>query len=188
MLGTATQQNLSGSTVFTMVYQTGQGGNFIFEENGTPMAQLATCGKRIDYDGTFYIRRGYGGPPAFLLETNSTALFTADIAATTAGNGLQIAGGANARVGSGTLVAGAVTVSNTSISANAMVFLQITGLPASLSGVGQLIVILVPAQALKCSRPIPRTREALLTIWWWKIYDYPGTVQSTGPRLRRYTP
>lgn len=42
----------------------------------------------------------------------------------TAGNGLEIAEGANARMGVSTLVAGTVTVANTSVTANSRIFLS----------------------------------------------------------------
>lgn len=50
-----------------------------------------------------------------------------DVTINSAGKGIKIAEGSNARMGSATLVAGTVTVSNTSITANTRVFLSING-------------------------------------------------------------
>lgn len=49
-----------------------------------------------------------------------------DLISSTAGKGLQIKGGTNARIGQATLVAGAATVSNTSVTANSRIFLTVS--------------------------------------------------------------
>lgn len=46
-----------------------------------------------------------------------------NVSITTAGNGLHVAEGSNARMGTATLTAGAATVSNTSVTANTRIFL-----------------------------------------------------------------
>lgn len=54
---------------------------------------------------------------------NRLDLSTADLRIATAGRGLQIATGANSRIGTATLAAGTVTVANTSVGANTKIFL-----------------------------------------------------------------
>jgi hypothetical protein len=49
---------------------------------------------------------------------------TGDVSISTAGNGLQIAEGANARMGTATLSGGAATVTNTSVTANTVIFIS----------------------------------------------------------------
>lgn len=58
----------------------------------------------------------------------------------TAGNGLLIKSGSNARIGTGTLSGGTLTVSNTSVTANTRVFLTDTT-SGALTNVGQLTVV-----------------------------------------------
>lgn len=48
---------------------------------------------------------------------------TADLVLSTAGKGLSIKSGSNAKIGTATLVGGTVTVSNTSVTANSLIFL-----------------------------------------------------------------
>lgn len=55
-----------------------------------------------------------------------------------AGNSLTIKGGSNAKIGSGTLVGGTATISNTSVTANSKIFLQDTS--TSITNVGVLTV------------------------------------------------
>ena len=50
-----------------------------------------------------------------------------DIKAVTIGKGLQIAGGSNARIGSGTLAGGTLAVANTSVTANTAIFITDQG-------------------------------------------------------------
>jgi hypothetical protein len=53
-----------------------------------------------------------------------TVNVTDDVVVTSAGKGIKIKEGSNARMGNATLVAGTVTVSNTSVTANTRIFLQ----------------------------------------------------------------
>lgn len=78
---------------------------------------------------------------------NQAALFTGDVAITsgnllvnTAGKGLSIKSGSNARIGTGTLTAGTVTIANTSVTANTRVFLQDTT-SGGLTNVGVLTAV-----------------------------------------------
>ncbi len=52
---------------------------------------------------------------------------TGDFAVTTAGKGFKVKEGANAKMGTATLVAGKVTVANTSVTATSRIFLQSKG-------------------------------------------------------------
>lgn len=78
---------------------------------------------------------------------NQAALFTGDVGLTsgnflvnTAGKGLSIKSGSNARIGTGTLTAGTVTIANTSVTANTRVFLQDTT-SGGLTNVGVLTAV-----------------------------------------------
>jgi hypothetical protein len=59
-------------------------------------------------------------------DTGGKLQVNGDIALNTAGNGLKVKSGTNARVGQATLVAGTVVVSNTSITANTRIFLTVS--------------------------------------------------------------
>ena len=55
--------------------------------------------------------------------TGKLSVASADLAITTAGKGLQVKEGSNAKMGQATLVAGTVTVSTTAVTANSRIFL-----------------------------------------------------------------
>lgn len=63
-------------------------------------------------------------PSAGIMQTSATLKVNANnLDIGTAGNGLQVAEGANAKQGTAVLVAGTVTVANTSVTANSRIFL-----------------------------------------------------------------
>lgn len=66
-----------------------------------------------------------------------------DISIATAGKGIKIKSGSNARIGTGTLTAGTVTIANTSVTANTRVFLTDTS--SSTTNVGSLTVSAISA-------------------------------------------
>lgn len=67
-----------------------------------------------------------------------------DVDISTAGKGLKVAEGSNAKQGTATLVAGTVTVSNTSVTANSRIFLQGGALNSS-TAIGELSVTTITA-------------------------------------------
>ncbi len=67
------------------------------------------------------------GAISFNSSTNTT-LTNNNLAIATAGKGLVIKGGANSRIGTATLVAGTVTISNTTITANTRIFVTVQSL------------------------------------------------------------
>lgn len=78
---------------------------------------------------------------------NQAALFTGDVGLTsgnllinTAGKGISIKSGSNARIGTGTLSGGTATISNSSVTANTRVFLQDTT-SGGLTNVGVLTAV-----------------------------------------------
>lgn len=83
----------------------------------------------ITAGGVPRIRFGSGSaaPDAFITRpaVGVVAINVADLDINTVGRGLQIAEGANARMGTATLVAGVVTVANTTITANTRIFLSV---------------------------------------------------------------
>lgn len=72
------------------------------------------------------------------------ALTNGNITLGTAGNGIQIKEGTNARMGTATLASGTVTVSNTSVTANTRIFLNRANINGS-SAIGSLSVGTVTA-------------------------------------------
>ncbi len=80
-------------------------------------------------DGTLHWSNGSGGPDVILYRQTTDVLATDDsLALRTTGKGLQIKEGSNARMGVATLVAGTVTVSNTSVTASTRIFLSVQSL------------------------------------------------------------
>lgn len=68
-----------------------------------------------------------------------TTVTSGNVIVATAGKGLQVKGGTNAKIGSGTLTAGTVTISTTAVTANSRIFLTDTS-TGSLVNVGSLVV------------------------------------------------
>lgn len=114
---------------------------------------LASSATTYTNSANFYI----AGPPIAstnVTQTNAWALYVAsgnsffagdtsvsgNLVASTAGNGLQVKSGSNARIGTGTLSGGSLVVANTSVTANTRVFLQDTNAGA-LTNVGSLTVV-----------------------------------------------
>lgn len=87
------------------------------------------------HDWAFHVHRNTNTAN---IENNGTAYLTIDSSQNTtltgnaiisvAGKGLQVKEGSNARMGTATLVAGTVTVNNTSVTANTRIFLTIQSL------------------------------------------------------------
>lgn len=137
---TATILNLTGATAATDVLTT--------KVTGDAAPRLI-----VDADGTLRWSNGAGAPDTSLDRSGANALETAGFFAMgsgqsggqfsifgnavnslrlgSAGGGLAVAEGANARMGVGTLVAGTLLVNNTSVTANTRIFLT-----AQTSGAG----------------------------------------------------
>jgi hypothetical protein len=75
-------------------------------------------------DGTGQPQILMGAAFAIAATTAAVVEVHGDVAIATAGNGLQVKGGANARIGSATLAAGTVTVANTSVTASTQVYVN----------------------------------------------------------------
>lgn len=82
----------------------------------------------------------------YVINSTSTnpSLISGDLQIATAGKGLQVKSGSNARVGTGTLSGGTVVVSNTSVTASTLIFLTDTG-GGVLANIGSLYVSAVSA-------------------------------------------
>lgn len=80
---------------------------------------------RIDGGGNITLGPGTGARDTQYGRTaaNTFGLTTADLDVVTAGRGLKVAEGANAKQGTAVLVAGAVVVANTSVTATSRIFL-----------------------------------------------------------------
>ncbi len=86
----------------------------------------ATLGSVIYGFGTasdVFIGNRSGTAVMQVVANSTTAQFGGDIDLATAGKGLRVAEGTNAKQGTATLVAGTVTVANTSVTANSRIFL-----------------------------------------------------------------
>lgn len=95
---------------------------------------IANTGRFFVYDftGAVYknaqvegltVRLAPNGTIAFTASPNTNTSNNADVVLDTAGRGLKIKEGSNARMGVATLVGGTVTVANTSVTANSRIFL-----------------------------------------------------------------
>ena len=125
---------------------------FVGSAGNLPVAQAPGGDLTMDNLGNFTLDAVNAGPGAYPVDGAHVPFFTVNakglitlianaaitgapgdfaavgnLEAVTAGKGLQVAGGANARVGSGTLVAGTLAVANTSVTANTKIFVQDTG-------------------------------------------------------------
>ena len=83
----------------------------------------------MDNSDSDKFKLSYGGATVgsgdiFSFTTAGVASFVGDLVLSTAGKGIQVKEGSNARMGNSTLVGGAVTVSNTSVTANTRIFLS----------------------------------------------------------------
>lgn len=122
-------QTIVGSTGFI-------GGYFMTSTTATttlPSLGSFKCALLADNsNGTndiFQCRSGTGGPTVndavFVVQDDGDVIaVTGNVQIVTNGKGIQIAEGANARMGEATLVAGTVTVSNTSVTATTRIFLS----------------------------------------------------------------
>lgn len=105
-----------------------------------------TGGITLDSRGVSSIVMKTNGTNVLTLASSQAATFTSTITtsggnfvASSAGTGLQIKGGSNSRVGTGTLSSGAATISNTSVTSNTRVFLTDTA-GGILANIGSLYV------------------------------------------------
>lgn len=132
----------TGITTFPLVYI----------NDGVAPTTWATTGTIVGintpstFTGNFFDFRVNGG--LSLLSGSSAGAITAagslttagSVIASVAGGGLQIKSGSNARIGTGTLSGGTLTVANTSVTANTRVFLTDTT-SGALTNVGNLAVV-----------------------------------------------
>lgn len=84
--------------------------------------------------GFTFTPKGAGG---LILTSGDLTVTDGEIISSTAGNGITLTSGANARIGQATLVGGTVAVANTSVTANTRVFVTRSSVGAS-TGLGLL--------------------------------------------------
>jgi hypothetical protein len=92
---------------------------------GTIGGGLAVNGGLTLASGDFHVNEG-------AIFSGTIETFSANIQVKTAGYGITIAEGANAKLGSGTLSGGTVTIANTSVTAASIIFLTDTSNGANL--------------------------------------------------------
>ena len=90
--------------------------------SGTQKMQLLANGNFILQNGGTFTDAGYR------LDIQGTLRATGQVSITTVGSGISIKEGTNAKMGLATMVAGTVTVANTSVTANSRIFLTIQSL------------------------------------------------------------
>jgi hypothetical protein len=115
---------------------TGNGGNVAISATGGVAlggGVSITAGNSNGTAGSIVLTVGIGTPNGAVNVVNG------NLAISTVGNGIQVKGGSNAKIGSGTLVGGTVTISNTSVTTNSKIFVQDTT-SGSLANVGSLVV------------------------------------------------
>lgn len=111
--------------------------NFAGIINSALTLAIGNYGFLQDSSGDTTINATAGAPVGVAMAINNVARFTvtntlaktagADLAISTAGRGLQVKEGANARMGVATVTAGSVTVANTSITASTRILLSDDG-------------------------------------------------------------
>jgi hypothetical protein len=138
-------QTIKGTTLFNVIGSTLTGGGHITQGSGAPITPgniTPSAGDlyfRTDTPSTanqrIYICTTGGGSPVWVDITNGLGLlgsantwtganaFTNSIDINTAGQGLKVAEGSNAKQGTAVLVAGTTTVANTSVTASSRIFL-----------------------------------------------------------------
>jgi hypothetical protein len=97
---------------------------------------------RLLGDGSFTVGSGAAARDVTVGRTaaNQLGLTTTDLAIVTAGRGVKIAEGTNAKMGTSVLVAGTVTVATTAVTANSRIYLtpQVTGGTAGFLNIGTI--------------------------------------------------
>lgn len=101
----------------------------------------------------------------FTVDASGNTVVTGQLSITTAGSGLKIKEGTNAKMGQGTLVLGTLAIANTSITANSRIFL------ASRGGGGQLGQLYVSATSVGVSFTVSSTVLTDTTAFNWLIIE-----------------
>lgn len=101
--------------------------------DGSADVTIATDATPVNTANTIIARDASGNFAAGTMTGNATTATTAvnQSGGTLNATQLKLTSGANARVGGGTLVAGAATIANTSVTASSVIFLQLTGARAA---------------------------------------------------------
>lgn len=121
-IASATDSTGSGaSTAFVQAVVTSKESSTVPVVNGTGAVGVATTFARADHVHPTDTSRAAAANPS-LTGTVSSA---GQISVTTAGFGLTVKGGANAKVGTVALASGVATVANTSVTANSRIFLTV---------------------------------------------------------------
>ena len=131
--GSIFRYDQTGYGALLYFYQSGSGysGQFRLYPSGTAGTTVPNdniCQMQINLDGSFGVGPSVSTNPGFLsssanfyISPSGDATITGNIAVNTAGDGLKIQSGSNAKAGTVTLSSGAATVSTTAITANSTV-------------------------------------------------------------------
>ena len=138
--GAATWLSLGGSLTPTVANITAT--NFITATAATASTINANTWTATGTNGNISLAVAPKGSGFFSVVTGNISALNGNVTMNTAGNGLQIKSGANARLGtSAAMVAGTIVIANTSVTANTVIFLS----PATAGGTqGALSVVLNP--------------------------------------------
>lgn len=123
-----------GITVPTTKTLTGTSGSKTYSAEAFTVNQSGTAGfigklvnltlTAVGSGAKLFFDYQVGGASRFKADTDGNVTAAGNIIASAAGKGLQVKEGSNARMGTLTLVAGTVTVANTSVTANTRIFLS----------------------------------------------------------------
>jgi hypothetical protein len=119
--GSTDNTNSAASTSFVQSVVTSKASSTVPLINGTASAGTGTTFSRTDHVHPTDTTRAAAANPSF----TGTVASAGQVSITTAGFGLTVKGGTNAKVGKVALVAGAATVANTSVTANSIIMLTV---------------------------------------------------------------
>jgi hypothetical protein len=119
--GTTDSSTSASSTAFVQNVVSSKASSTVPLINGTASAGTGTTFSRTDHVHPTDTTRAAAANPSF----TGTVASAGQVSITTAGFGLTVKGGANAKVGKVTLVAGAATVANTSVTASSIILLTV---------------------------------------------------------------
>jgi hypothetical protein len=119
--GSTDSTTSAASTAFVQAVATSKASTTTPVVDGTAAVGVATTFARADHVHPTDASRAPLASPSF----TGTVSSAGQVSITTAGSGLTVRGGTNAKIGTATLASGVATVANTSVTANSRIFLTV---------------------------------------------------------------